>query len=254
VEKDRKADNKDLDPNQKRLRNRLLVLIGHTYFVDRDYSRALDEYKRAVAFRLTDYYALASVAQCLEFLGDASAREYWERCLSAIEKSEDFSHKRERITRSGIGVLAAFAAQGCGDAAKYDHWANEARELLGGDLSVDGLAPKFFSLSTKRLVRSEQLLRELDQVAPRQRRPRPPDTLETRYGHSRRNFCARALACEKPDYCVAKIKRTLSLSRNRCGFVRRARHWRYAGKPQWRRCFVPVTGVRRLLKSAKVTN
>ena len=124
VEKDKKADNKadnkDLDPNQKRLRNRLLVLLGHTYFVDRDYSRALEEYKRAVAFRPADYYALASVAQCLEFLGDASAREYWERCLTAIEKSGDFSHKRERITRAGIAILAAFAARGCGDAEQCE--------------------------------------------------------------------------------------------------------------------------------------
>jgi hypothetical protein len=70
----RRGNGKELDPNQKRLRNRLLVLLGHTNFVDRDYSRALEEYKRAITFRPTDYYAHGVVAQCLECLEDASAR------------------------------------------------------------------------------------------------------------------------------------------------------------------------------------
>jgi tetratricopeptide (TPR) repeat protein len=166
LEKDRKANNKELDPNQKRLRNRLLVLLGHTYYVDQDYSAALQEYKRAVAYRPADYYALGAVAQSLECLDDASAREYWERCLNAIEKSGDFAHKRERITRAGIAVLAARAAHRYGNIERADYWVNEARELLRGDLSVDGLTPKFFSPSTKRLVSSEELLKELDQSVP----------------------------------------------------------------------------------------
>jgi hypothetical protein len=89
-------------------------------------------------------YALGAAAQCLECLGDASAREYWERCLIAIEKSGDFVHKRERITRAGIAVLASRGAYSCGNHERADHWANEARELLRGDLSVDWLTPKFF--------------------------------------------------------------------------------------------------------------
>ena len=172
LENERKGNGKELDPNQKRLRNRLLVLLGHTYFVDHDHSRALEEYKRATAFRPMDYYAQGAVAQCLECLGDASAREYWERCLNAIEKSGDFIHKRERITRAGIAVLACRAARSCGNNERADYWANEARELLRGDLSVDGLTPKFFSLSTKRLVSSEELLRELGQSMPESEEPK----------------------------------------------------------------------------------
>jgi tetratricopeptide (TPR) repeat protein len=155
----RTNDGMDLDSNQKRLRNRLLVLLGNNYFVAKDYEMALEQYCQALDFNPQDYYALASAGQCRQFLGDsASAQEVFGRCLTSIERSGDFNRKRERITRAVIAVLAAIAAKGSGNQSSYDHWVSEARELLEGDLKVDGLSPKFFSPFTKRLMSSTELL------------------------------------------------------------------------------------------------
>jgi len=68
------------------------------------------------------------------------------------KRSADWQRKRERMTRALIVVLAARAAKGCGDQARFDQYARAAREILSGDLTVDGLSPKFFSPTTKRLV------------------------------------------------------------------------------------------------------
>jgi tetratricopeptide (TPR) repeat protein len=159
LEAARKAEGKTLDSNQQRLRNRLLILLGNTHFVLNEHQDALEQYNKVLGFNDKDYYALGSAAQCYNFLGNpAMAQESFNSCLTAIESSGDYYHKRERITRAVIAVLAAIAAKGCGNQSSYNHWAIEARELLGGDLTVDGFSPKFFSPITKRLVNSTELL------------------------------------------------------------------------------------------------
>jgi tetratricopeptide (TPR) repeat protein len=154
-----------LDSNQRRLRNRMLILLGNTHYVAAEFAAALEQYEKALNFNPHDYYAMASAAQCHRNLGALKAAEDASSgCLAAIERSGDFNRKRERITRAVIAVLAANAAKGCGNGASSEHWANEARDLLEGDLAVDGLSPKFFSPSTKRLVSSTELLREVDLI------------------------------------------------------------------------------------------
>jgi tetratricopeptide (TPR) repeat protein len=165
LEKAKRERNEVLNANQVRLRNRLLILLGNTYFLAKNYQSALEQYQKAVEFKADEYYALASAAQCHRALGSGRDREVFHQCLAAIEDSEDFTRKRERITRAVIAILAANAASGYGDAQRYSKWARQARELLEGDLSVDGLSPRFFSPATKRLVSSAELLREVDQLA-----------------------------------------------------------------------------------------
>jgi hypothetical protein len=77
---------------------------------------------------------------------------------------------RENYTRGNSCFGSSRCAQ-LGNNERADYWANEAREFLRGDLSVDGLTPKFFSLSTKRLVSSEELLREVEQSMPESEEP-----------------------------------------------------------------------------------
>lgn len=157
--------NKDegLNPNQRRLRNRMLILWGNTHFQQKAFEKARTQYGKAIEFDPDDYYALASAAQCAEALGDHDAAQALSRRgVDAIERSGDFRRKRERITRAVIAVVAANLAAGCGDADRREQYAREARELLSGNLAVDGMSPKFFSPATKRLVRATELLKELD--------------------------------------------------------------------------------------------
>lgn len=148
-----------LNENQQRLRNRMLVLSGNVHFIEGDMGKALARYKEAVQFRPGDYYALGSAAQCEP---DANAaKEYGLRCLRAIEDSGDFRRKRERITRVGIAVTAANAARRSAD-DRAEQWTRDARDLLSGNLAVDGMSPKFFSPATKRQVSAQELLQELD--------------------------------------------------------------------------------------------
>jgi tetratricopeptide (TPR) repeat protein len=155
-----------LDANQMKLRNRALILLGNTDFVRGRYAEALAEYERAIAFNQADYYALSSAAQCEEKLsGLPAAESRYRECLDAIERSDDFRRKRERITRAVIAVTAANAAQRCGDGVHAEVWKRESRALLGGYLKVDGLSPRFFSLLTKRLVEADELLKQLDTTA-----------------------------------------------------------------------------------------
>lgn len=152
-----------LNENQSKLRNRMLVLIGNTYFVRGEFNDALAQYCKAISFNPRDYYALASAAQCEQALGSlVDAREHFRACLLAVEASGDIRRKRERITRAVIAVIAAGAARECGDAARFESLAGEARELLSGALSVADMSPKFFSPATKRLVDATHLLLELD--------------------------------------------------------------------------------------------
>jgi uncharacterized protein HemY len=156
VEDGKIKQSKPFNANQKRLRNRLLLLLGNVYFVANDFSNAFEHYDKAIRFTPDDYYALASAAQCQRALGTDIAGDYFSRCLIAIERSGDFDRKTERITRAVIAILAANAAKGCGNPERYDRWARDARELLEGDLAVDGLSPKFFllpqSVSSRRLT------------------------------------------------------------------------------------------------------
>lgn len=153
---------KKLDANQTRLRTRMLVLLGNTYFVANEFSDALNQFKLALQFSPNDYYALASAAQCYKKLGDGPSAEHFKRCLDLIERSGDFRRKRETIVRAVIAALAAHAAHGCSDHLRYEQYAREARDLLSGDLAVDGLLPKFFSPATKRLVSAGELLTEVE--------------------------------------------------------------------------------------------
>jgi tetratricopeptide (TPR) repeat protein len=141
-----------------------LLLLGNTFIAVGDHENALKQYNEALKFIPDDYYALASAAQCRRALNDPTASDLFARCLGAIERSADWQRKRERMTRALIVVLAARAAKGCGDQARFDQYARAAREILSGDLTVDGLSPKFFSPTTKRLVSAKDLLAEVDQV------------------------------------------------------------------------------------------
>jgi hypothetical protein len=158
------GEGKTLDANQIRLRNRSLLLLGNTYVAVGDHGEALKQYSEALRFIPDDYYALASAAQCCRALNDPSASDLFSRCLGAIERSGDWQRKRERMTRALVVALAARAAKGCGDQARFDQYSREARAILGGDLTVDGLSPRFFSPTTKRLVNAKELLAEVDQV------------------------------------------------------------------------------------------
>lgn len=152
-----------LNVNQMRLRNRMLLLLGNTYFGQKKFSDALPQYIKAIGFNPNDYYALAAAAQCYRALGDAVAEvEHFRKSLVAIEHSGDLRRKRERITRAVIAVTAASAAKGCSDNERQEQYTREARELLSGDLDVEGMSPKFFSPSTKRLVSAAELLKEVD--------------------------------------------------------------------------------------------
>jgi tetratricopeptide (TPR) repeat protein len=159
-----KNKGESLDANQARLRNRMLVLSGNTHFVRKNgLGEALVQYTKAIGFNSNDYYALTSAAQCERALGDEhAAASHFRECLDAIERSGDIRRKRERITRAVIAVTAANAAKGCGDEVRREQWTREARELLSGNLAVDGMSPKFFSPSTKRLIGAAELLKELD--------------------------------------------------------------------------------------------
>lgn len=158
------AEGKTLDGNQIRLRNRSLLLLGNTYVAVGDHGEALKQYSEALKFIPDDYYALASAAQCCRTLNDPTASDFFARCLNAIERSGDWQRKRERITRALIVVHAARAAKGSGEQARYDQYSREATAILGSDLAVDGLSPKFFSPTTKRLVNAKELLAEVDQI------------------------------------------------------------------------------------------
>jgi tetratricopeptide (TPR) repeat protein len=152
-----------LDANQTKLRNRMLVLLGNTFFEEGVFAQALVQYTRAIELSPNDYYALASAAQCHRELCDAAkAADCFRRSLDTIERSGDFRRKRERITRAVIAVIAASAAKGCNESALREQYDREARELLSGNLAVDGMTPKFFSPSTKRLVSASDLVKELD--------------------------------------------------------------------------------------------
>jgi tetratricopeptide (TPR) repeat protein len=158
-----KKENKDLNPNQVRLRNRMLGLYGNTYFVQHKFAEALAQYTKAIGFSSSDYFALASAAQCERALkNEEAASRHFRICLEAIEHSGDFRRKRERLTRAVIATTAAIAARGCHDPEREEEYSREARNLLIGNLSVDGMLPKFFSPSTKRLVSAAELLKELD--------------------------------------------------------------------------------------------
>jgi tetratricopeptide (TPR) repeat protein len=151
-----------LNVNQRRLRNRTLVLLGNTHFVLGEYREALKEYEMALEFNRTDYYASYSAAQCYRALTeDKRAQEEFAHCFAAIEASRDFRRKRERIVRAVIAVIAAKAARFAGDDDHYHEYAREARDLLDGNLDVGELSPKFFSPSKKRLVNASELLIEL---------------------------------------------------------------------------------------------
>ena len=82
--------------------------------------------------------------------------------MNAIERSGDFGRKRQIIGRAVLAAIAANAAKGCGDQGRYEQYAQEARDVLSGNLDVDGMSPKFFSPATKRLVSSSDLLAELE--------------------------------------------------------------------------------------------
>jgi tetratricopeptide (TPR) repeat protein len=167
VEKQKSNRGESLNANQIRLRNRLLLLLGNVLFVAKDYRGALDQYEKALGFSAKDYYALASAGQCYRALGNVNkTQEMFSDCLIAIVDSEDFRHRRERITRAVIAVLAANACVACGDVIRYNSWARAAHELLEGNLDVDGLSPKFFSPSTKRLVGAVTLLGEIEAAPP----------------------------------------------------------------------------------------
>jgi len=158
-----KNGGKELNTNQLRLHNRMLVIWGNTYFQGNSFKEALDKYNMAVELNSNDYYALASAAQCFGALGNNdSAEKYYRQSLDAIERSGDFRKKRERITRAVIAVTASNAAKYCGDSKYREQYAQDARELLSGNLTVDGMSPKFFSPATKRLVSATELLNELD--------------------------------------------------------------------------------------------
>ena len=162
LESGQTAQGRVLDANQKRLRNRMLVLLGNTHFMLQQYQEALVHYTAAIGHNADDYSALASVAQCFQALGDkAAATDHFGRCSDAIERSGDFRRKRERISRALVAVLAANAAKGCANSSRWYDYAREARDLLGGNLAVDGLSPKFFSPATKRLVSAQDLLKEV---------------------------------------------------------------------------------------------
>jgi tetratricopeptide (TPR) repeat protein len=135
--------------------------VGNTYFVLGEFHPALDQYTQVLGFSPDDYYALASAAQSYQALGDPVAADFFARCLSAIERSGDLRRKRERNARALIVAIAAQAARSSGDQTRYEQYAREAREILGGNLAVDGMSPKFFSPTTKRLVSSAELLREI---------------------------------------------------------------------------------------------
>lgn len=162
LEQAKRAEGKGLNQNQLRLRNRMLLLYGNTFFVDHKYSEALSKYGDAAGHNESDYYALASAGQCAAQLGDtAVAKKFCERAVRAVERSGDLTRKRERITRAVLAVTAAHAAHGANDEARRNEYVKQARELLSGNLAVDGLTPKFFSPTTKYLVTSEELLNEL---------------------------------------------------------------------------------------------
>ncbi|MGH8549072.1 MAG: hypothetical protein ACRERU_10840, partial [Methylococcales bacterium] len=117
LEAELKKDGKDLDANQMRLRNRMVVLCGNTYFVrPNGLNEALTQYHRALGFDSRDYYALASAAQCEQVIGDeSSAATHFRECLESIERSGDVHRKRERSTRALVATIAAKAAKACGD-------------------------------------------------------------------------------------------------------------------------------------------
>jgi tetratricopeptide (TPR) repeat protein len=159
----RNDGNKTLNANQVRLRNRMLLLYGNTYFVEKNYVDALSKYTAAIQHNQRDYYALASAGQCAALTNNSvvTAHDFFEGAVRAVERSGDITRKRERITRAVLAVTTALAAQGVHDESRWDEYARHARELLSGDLAVDGLLPKFFSPSKKHLVSAEELLSEL---------------------------------------------------------------------------------------------
>ena len=158
-----KKEDKALNANQVRLRNRMFVLCGNTYFARRAFQDALAQYTKAIEFNSNDYYALASAARCEKALGNGpAAKNYFRQALDVIERAGDLRKKRERITSAVIAVIAANAANGCGESVRWEQYSREARDLLSGKQEVDGLSPKFFSPSTTRLVSAAELLKELE--------------------------------------------------------------------------------------------
>jgi uncharacterized protein HemY len=158
-----KNKGEELDANQVRLRNRMLLLLGNTHFQQNAFAEALAQYTKTIGFSSNDYYALFSAAQCGGELGDKiTATDHFRKSLDAIERSGDLRRKRERTTRAVIAVIAAKAARSCDDNERRERYAREARELLSGNLTVGGLSPKFFSPTTKRLVNAMELLKEMD--------------------------------------------------------------------------------------------
>jgi tetratricopeptide (TPR) repeat protein len=158
-----KLKGESLNANQVRLRTRMLILWGNTFFVQNAFREAQAQYAKAIGFSPNNYYALASAAQCDRAMADeAATAEHFRQSLEAIEHSGDLRRKRERITRAVIAVIGANAAKACGDNARRELFEREARELLSGNLAVDGMSPKFFSPSTKRLVSATELLKDLE--------------------------------------------------------------------------------------------
>jgi tetratricopeptide (TPR) repeat protein len=161
----RRNEGTDLDPNQKRLRNRALTLLGNTHFVLGEFDAAAGKYAEALTFNGNDYYAMCSLAQCNAAASkQPEAKALFTRCLEAIVRSGDFRRKRERSTLVTIATTAVVAATHSEDQLRRIEYAAELKELLSGNLAVADLIPKFFSQTTKRLVTSDQLLEELRDV------------------------------------------------------------------------------------------
>jgi tetratricopeptide (TPR) repeat protein len=165
MERSLKNSGKDLTPNEKRLRIRALLLLGNMFFVSGDFENALGRYIEAVKLCPNDYDALWSSALCYRALGNAeTAADSFKACLDAIERPGDLRQNRERITRGEIAVIGAMAARGCGDPTRYERYSRDVRDVLASILDVDGMSPKFFSPTTKRLVGAAELLREMEQA------------------------------------------------------------------------------------------
>jgi hypothetical protein len=158
------AQGKELDENQKRLRRRMFLLFGNTYFVEADFEKAESQYVRAWDLAPKDYYAMASVAQCRQALRNPASVTDWARCLEEIDRSGDFNRKRERVTKTLISVLAVYGSKGSDNRPASAQWLREVHDLLSGNLTIDGLTPKFFSPGTKRLVSASELLAEANDL------------------------------------------------------------------------------------------
>jgi tetratricopeptide (TPR) repeat protein len=104
------AAGKSLNANQIKLRNRMLLLLGNTHFLQGHIAAALVEYRKAINENSYDYYALCSAGQCLALLDQRDeAASTFRTCIDAIERAGDYRKKRELSTRAVVGVTAALA-------------------------------------------------------------------------------------------------------------------------------------------------